>query len=321
MSKDTIPDFSATSTSNTDVGGVGITDADSAKNLRDAIQQLMRILKRTNDGTTPLDDVFAVRNVTDTTKTVHISAANVPTGTDRSLDAEALFRNGAWLETIYTASGTHTFQAKSRYFQIWAVGGGGGGGGVDGQGAGTKAAASGGGSGFYAVSAILAKGAIETGTVTIGASGGGGAGSSGSSGTNGGNTTWSDGTNSLTWGGGKGGLGAIADTGTAALAGPPNRATASATLLGTSSRSTVGSLTTAPSASPDFVPVANGGLGGDSQWGQGGAGGQGAGTGGGSAGGDAFGYGAGGGGAAVTEVNTNYAGGAGTPGILIVREW
>jgi hypothetical protein len=328
MAKNELTDYSTTASNNTDIGGVGITDADSADKIRDAEQQLAAAIARYLAGTAPISDTAKVRNVTDTTKTYDISAANIPTGTNRSLDAEALFRNGAWLETVYTASGTHTFQAKSRYFQLWAVGGGGGGGGVDGQGAGTKAAASGGGSGFYGNTSVLAVGSIipdgdgdYIGTIVIGTAGSGGAGSGGSSGSNGGNTTWNDGTNSFTWGGGKGGLGAIADTGTSALAGPPNRATASAALLGTSSRSTVGSLTTAPSASPDFVPVANGGLGGDSQWGQGGAGGQGAGSGGGSAGSDAFGYGVGGGGAAVTEVNTNYPGGAGTPGILIVREW
>jgi hypothetical protein len=35
----------------------------------------------------------------------------------------------------------------------------------------------------------------------------------------------------------------------------------------------------------------------------------------------ASGYGAGGAGASVADVSTNYAGGAGAPGLLIVREW
>jgi hypothetical protein len=317
MSKDTIPDFSATSTSNTDVGGVGITDADSAKNLRDAIQQLMRILKRTNDGTTPLDDVFAVRNVTDTTKTVHISAANVPTGTDRTLDGEALYRNGAWLETVYTASGTHTFQAKSRYFQIWAVGGGGGGGGADGQGAGLKGCGSGGSSGFFGNTAVLAKGAIATGTVVIGTGGAGGSGTyaSGNDGHDGVATTWSDSTNSFTWGVGKGGKGALADTSFAGLADPPGRPTFSGgTLYGSADFDTLGYMKSQTSYS-SAPPSATGGIGGSSPWGRGGVGGTLA------DGGDALGYGAGGGGAGVHEVTTNYSGGAGTPGILIVREW
>lgn len=317
MSKDTIPDFSTTATNNNDVGGVGLTDADSAKNLRDAFQQIMRILKRTNNGATPLDDSFAVRNATDTTKTVHISAEDVPTGTDRELSGEALFRNGAYIETVHTASGTHTFAVSSRYFQIWGVGGGGGGGGADGQGAGLKGCGSGGSSGFFGNTDVLAKGAITTGTIVIGTGGAGGSGTyaGDNSGHDGVATTWSDGTNSFTWGVGKGGRGAIADTGFAGLADPPGRPTFSGgTLYGSADFDTLGFMNgqTSYSSAP---PTATGGIGGNSPWGRGGVGGV-LGN-----GGDAAGYGAGGGGAGVHEATTNYAGGAGTAGILIVREW
>jgi hypothetical protein len=317
MAKNELTDYSTTASNNTDIGGVGITDADSADKIRDAEQQLAAAIARYLAGTAPISDTAKVRNVTDTTKTYDISAANVPTGTNRSLDAEALFRNGAWLETTYTASGTHTFQAKSRYFQIWAVGGGGGGGGADGQGAGLKGCGSGGSSGFFGNTAVLAKGAIATGTIVIGTGGAGGSGTyaSGNDGHDGVATTWSDGTNSFTWGVGKGGKGALADTSFAGLADPPGRPTFSGgTLYGSADFDTLGYMKSQTSYS-SAPPSATGGIGGSSPWGRGGVGGTLA------DGGDALGYGAGGGGAGVHEVTTNYSGGAGTPGILIVREW
>jgi hypothetical protein len=266
-------------------------------------------------------DDYTLRDPTDKTKQALLDLSDVPTATTRNINVEALHRNGSYVETIYTAGGTHTFATSSKFFQVYAAGGGAGGGGVDGQGAGTKASASGGGSGFNGQTTVITRGAIATGTVTIGAGGAGGAGLSGASGTNGGDTTWSDGTNSFTFGGGKAGIGAVADTSTAGVADPPNVATASAGVIGTCDRRTLGYMRSPPTNPPGFVAQANGGIGGDSLWGRGGTGGNAGGTGSGAAGGDATNYGAGGGGAAVTEISTNFAGGAGSPGILIVREW
>jgi hypothetical protein len=314
MSRDTINDFSSTESDNTDVGGVGIAGSNKPSNLDNGIRQWLAIWNKFVVGTDAILSSFRVKDTTDSTKKSGFDLSKQATGTTRLLDTEALYRNGAFIETIHTTSGTHTFAASSRYFQIYAVGGGAGGGGADGQGVSFKGAASGGSSGFFGRTGRLEIGALATGTVTIGTAGGGGAGASGANGSNGGNTTWDDGTNSFTWGGGRGGQGIIADTNFAGMAGPPNRPTSTGTLYGSSDRATLGYLISATSFS-SAPAKAFGGIGGNSPWGQGGSGGDV------SAGSAAVGYGAGGGGASVYEVNTNYAGGDGTAGILIVLEW
>jgi len=308
MAKTRISEYSQTATSNLDINGVGIAGNDTARNIRPAFQQLMKALADMNAGTA-LDDTFALRNVTDTTKVVEISAENVPTGTIYTLDAAALFRQGACIETIHTASGTHTFNTASTYFQIEAVGGGGGGGGVDGQGAGNYAAAGGGSSGFYGRSRVLSRGAILTGTIVVGAAGAAGVGLAGGNGGDGGDTTWTDGTNSFTWGGGKGGEGRTAiSTGADGYGGL--RASVTGTLYGFSSIGDQGKTDRA-----QFFMLS--GKGGSSGLGSGGClTGPSS-----SAGQSGNGYGAGGSGAQAYEGATNYAGGAGSIGLLIVREW
>ncbi len=309
MAKTDLTDYSTDAANNTDIGGVGITDSDPGSNLRDAQQQMAAAIARWQAGDAPVSDAAVTQNEADNSKTFRTTGENIPVGTERILDVEALYRNGAYIETIYTASGTHTFEATSRFFQIEAVGGGGGGGGVDGQGAATKAAASGGTSGFFGRTSVLERGAIATGAVVIGTGGAGGAGASGTNGSVGVATTWVDSTNSFTWAAGRGGIGIVAAAGFEANANFPLRPGAGAGLIGSSDGYTIGLLqATTP-------PKAFGGPGGSSPWGQGGRGGD---T---SAGSDASGYGSGGGGASVYEVATNFAGGAGSAGILIVREW
>jgi hypothetical protein len=314
MARPTINDFSSSENENLDMNGVGIAGTNKPRNLDDAIRMWLALWNKFVVGTDAILSSFRIRDTTDSTKKGGFDLSTMSASTTRLLDFEALNRNGAFIETIHTASGTHTFASSSRYFQIYAVGGGAGGGGADGQGVGYKGAASGGSSGFFGRTGRLEIGALTTGTVTIGTAGGGGAGASGTNGSNGGNTTWSDGTNSFTWGGGRGGQGIIADTNFAGLAGPPNRPTSTGTLYGSSDRATLGHLITVTSFS-SAPAKAFGGIGGNSPWGQGGTGGD---T---SAGSAAVGYGAGGGGASAYEVNTNYAGGDGTAGILIVLEW
>lgn len=304
MSRDKVTDWDTTPALNLDVGGVGIAGTDSAGNISDAFQTIMGQIAAVNAGTAPLDDTVKTRNATDTTKTFTMSAANITTGTDLTIDANSVYRYGAPRETIYTASGTHTFALTTTYFQIEAVGGGGGGGGVDGQGAGKYAAASGGGSGFFGTTGILAKSALLTGAVVIGAKGiGGGSGANGSNGTA---TTWVDATNSFTWGGGVGGVGITADTGLLGIARYPAPIGSLGSIRGRADLGGIGMIT---------ASVVMGGVGGGSPYGTGGyANGAGIGS-------DASGKGAGGGGAAVADVITNYAGGDGSAGYLIVREW
>lgn len=314
MAKTNITDYDPVASGNTDIAGIGLTLGSSARNILPALQSIMAGEARMNDGTAPLDDSFAIRNVDDPTKVASLYVGDQPTGTERVLNSEALYRQGAPTETYFTASGTHTFADATTLFQIEAVGAGGGGGGADGQGGGTIGAAAGGASGFFGKSAVFAKGAILTGTVVIGAAGTAGAAAGGTGGT-GGDTTWVDGTNSLTFGGGGGGPGVTAGSVGITLAlNNPTPATASAGIIGSANYNTTGagSLPTSPGP-PSSV---RGGNGAPSAYGIGGQGGSNS-----AAGSVGTGYGVGGGGAAVREVTTNFAGAAGKAGYLIVREW
>lgn len=316
MAKNEVTAWSPTRALNLDVGGIGIASTDTAGNISPAFQEIMAQIADVNDGTTPLDDTFAIRNVSDTTKVISFSAANVTTGTSIEIDANSVYRYGAPTQTIYVASGTHTFASTTRFFVVEAVGAGGGGGGVDGQGAGKMAAASGGGSGYFGKTPVLTKGAIATGTIVIGAGGAGGSGGGGgSTGANGGSTTWDDGTNSLSFGGGRGGIGATADSGGAGIAFSPDTAFfIGNVLLGGTHHNTMGSVRNGPSGAPT-TGDARGGVGGFSPYGRCAIQStEGAGV-------DATGYGAGGGGASVVDLSTNYNGGAGGNGLLIVWEW
>lgn len=311
MTRLTINDFSETASDNTDIGGVPITGPSPARNIDDAARATMAIIAKAVSGSTPVNDTWAIRNAEDTTKQARLSAENVPTATVRELDAEALYRQGAVLETPYTASGSHshTFQEWTRFFQIEAAGGGGGGGGVDGQGTGTGASASGGNSGFCGRTRVLARGSIETGTIEVGTGGAGGAGTGGTNGTNGGNTTWSDGTNSYTWPGGRGGQGMVATSpyGTRA---PFLNNDPTGELFGNYEQGDPGAVEAGRVGAPKggnspFGTSLHGGFVNSGQ----------------APGTAAIGYGAGGGGAAVAEINSNWPGGDGAGGILIVREW
>lgn len=218
------------------------------------------------------------------------------------------------LETYYTAGGTHTFATTTTFFQIEAVGGGAGGGGIDGQGASTLGAAGGGAGGFWGKTLILEKGAITDGTVVVGAAGAGGTGSPLAHGTAGGDTTWADGTNSFTWGGGQPAPSAGGDDdGYIGMGGVA--ATHVGTIYGYSEAGGKANGGSGPGHTDPFS-YASSGSGGNSQLGTGGrlVGSSGSGN-------VGTGYGAGGGGGMAVNITTNVNGGAGTPGLLIVREW
>jgi len=107
--------------------------------------------------------------------------------------------------TVITASTTHNFDSETTLAEVIVVGGGGAGGGALSPGSGN--AASGGGGGAAAVvEKFFSTSGIASGTVTIGA---GGAGSTGAGGT-GGTSSWSDGTNTLSASGGVGGAASVA---------------------------------------------------------------------------------------------------------------
>lgn len=315
MSKDKITQYSTTSASNTDLGGISLLGSASPRVIKSYMPELMAQLADMNAGTSPLDDTFTVQDPDDTTKKFRVDTGNIPSGTFREPDGEDLYqlveRGGTPRRiTAYVASGTHTFNTATKYFQIVAVGGGGGSGGVDGTGAGNAGGSAGGNSGFYGRTTYLAKGALTTGTVVIGAAGAAGAGTAGAGG-DGGDTTWTDSTNgTLTWKGGKGSAGR---TGTAnyAYGIPVTPSASSASLIGT------GPLGAA--AVTNNLTIA-GGAGGSNPWGTGGCPSS-----------VAFnsqvngvagtGYGAGASGAASHAVSDNGLGAAGTVGRLEVWEW
>jgi hypothetical protein len=211
----------------------------------------------------------------------------------------------------YLTSGTaatYTTPTGVRALYVEVVGGGGGGGGSDGQGSGTGGAAGGGGGGGY-VSKLIASPSASY-TYTIGAGGNGGA-SGNNGGTNGSNTTFTDGTLTLTGNGGVGGSGinaaatltffATSPGGSGSggdivvsgyLGGPRNRGDFSAMIGGFGGGSVLGNAPRGESATTGAV-----------------------------AGTAATQYGAGGSGAASCQSSSNAAGGNGYQGVIRITEY
>ena len=212
--------------------------------------------------------------------------------------------------TILTSGtgATYTTPTGVRALKVTALGGGGGGGGQDGQGAGTYTIG-GPGRGGNAVSMFIPT-ASASYTYTIGAGGAGGA-AGNNAGATGGNTTFGDGTLLITAGGGGPGNGALGSSNQSGL----NTASTTSTVAnGNSSviyitgtpgvwgRAVSASLTawSCSGVSPLFgggVPTKSG------------------------AGSAATNYGEGGGAGYDGGVTTNYAGGAGFQGIIIIEEY
>ena len=107
---------------------------------------------------------------------------------------------GLRLVTVFTASGTWNRSAGSRKVIVEEVGAGGGGAGTD---ATATRTGGGGGGGGYAVK-LLDVTSIASSTITVGAAGSGGAAGANPGGA-GGNSSWADGTNTITANGGAGG--------------------------------------------------------------------------------------------------------------------
>lgn len=154
------------------------------------------------------------------------TVARVAVGANRTiLEADSAATPGvAWVARalglksmqVFTASGTWTRPTGIRKVLVEVVGGGGGGGST--QATADQFGAGGGGGGF--AMKLLDVSAIATSTITIGALGAGGAAGS-NNGVAGGNSSWADGTNTLTGNGGAGGafaaggaLGGAGGTGT-----------------------------------------------------------------------------------------------------------
>lgn len=83
MAKDTIPSYSATASSNTDVGGVGIVGTNAISNADDALREIMSHLKEMSAGTNPVEDTMTFGDPADLTKRYRFDAGSVTAGQTR----------------------------------------------------------------------------------------------------------------------------------------------------------------------------------------------------------------------------------------------
>jgi len=205
-----------------------------------------------------------------------------------------------------TGAGTYTPNAKARAVNFRAQGAGGGAGGVDGQTASDSACSTGGQGGGYVERFVIGPLASSY-SYSVGVKGTGGA-AGNNAGSDGGDTTVSGTGVAITATGGRG---------TAGVTASPNASAGVVDPLA----STGGDINTPTRAA--IRGIVRGGVpvvlsnGGDSQFGSGGPSGAVAG----GAGSNAVGRGAGGGGAVTNAVATNFAGGSGGDGLLIIEEY
>lgn len=318
MAKDKITDFSPSPSLNTDIGGISLLVGASPRVIQDYMPELMAQLADMNDGTSPLDDTLTRQDPDDNTKRFRTDAANIPASTTRVFDAEHLHQVDSLgarpiTTTYYTSAAsaqTHTFNTKAKYYRVFLMGAGGDGGNVDGQTPDAGASASGGNSGNWGWTTYLARGSgLTTATYTVGAPGTAATGAQ-ANGCDGNDTSWTDGTNSFTVKGGKGGIGLQAG-GQFGVTAPVANSSNTGTLYETNytpgqvgQGSTLLMVSVAGGSSPFGRCLPAGPVNGT-----------------GTDGATATGNGAGGGGAASDNAGTNRVGGRGAPGMIIVEEF
>lgn len=248
-----------------------------------------------SDGTTDpaADDIVAGKDVTVIDRVTYFE----------------LIRTGQTKITVISVSNAAwTPQPDTKVIEFTAIGAGGGAGGVSGQGSGTAATSGGGGAGAAAIKTVSVIDASYS--ITIGAGGSGGA-AGNNAGATGGTTTVIDngpGTNvSLSCPGGAGGFGDLGSSGYNSVAG------------GTGAIATGGDVNVRGGDGTSGVKSS----GFASSFGNGGSSILGGGPRGGSSGDgfDADTYGAAGGGVATRGVSSNFSGGDGHQGVVIIREF
>lgn len=213
---------------------------------------------------------------------------------------------GALLEVrIYTAGATWTKPTGLRFVEVEVLGGGGGGGGAGATTSGQYSCGSGGGAGVWAYKKILAAALGATETVTIGAAGAANAGAAGGAG---GNSSF--GAHCTANGGSGGNIETAANSAGRFTPAPDPVSTGTGDLVCAGEAGYNGEF------DPNNNNVALGGHGGNSRYGSGGRNSEAN-----SAGQAAAGRGSGGGGAALTTSQSAIAGGVGTAGLVIVREY
>lgn len=216
-----------------------------------------------------------------------------------------LDRSGRVVTTVVTATdATWAPQPDTETIEFDVVGGGGGAGGVDGQGAGTAAITTGGGGGGreWDTSTVV----DATYNITVGAGGAGGA-AGNNVGTNGGASSVVSTTLNLSATGGDGSFGALGTSGDN-IRGGAKAGIGSGGRLNAPGRPATSSIIVGGSPSAFSVSGAAPGMGGGRVLALN------------SAGTAAVAYGEGGGGASVVDAATNYAGGDGYQGVVVVRE-
>lgn len=206
--------------------------------------------------------------------------------------------------TYFTSSGTHTTAPGVRSIEFIATGGGGGGGGVEGQGVGTNASGAGGGAGATSIKNTNVINASYA--IVIGAGGLGGA-AGNNNGASGGTSTVISGAINISAGGGAGGVGM---TGTSGAAG------SSGGIGGTSTGGDInlggagGTTSTTANGDRGSLGASGSSFFGGGQEGRGSSGGV-----------TGTAPGAGGTGSGALDLSTDFAGGDGADGIVIVKEY
>jgi len=218
MAKTKLIEYDTNAGNNTDIDSIALGEGIMApSDVNNAIRELMAHLKDFADGTHAVNAI-GVDNLnfdgntissTDTDGNIVLD----PNGTGIVSVVSGLTPTGALTPTggitnlirtqVFTASGTYTPATNATKAIVHVVGAGGGGGGTAGTASGEAAAAGGGGGGSVIISDVIdVSGGSYTSTITIGAAG---VGANDTDGTAGGDTTYADGTITLTAGGGNGG--------------------------------------------------------------------------------------------------------------------
>lgn len=329
MAKNSIRDYSATNSDNTDIQSIDIGEGCSPAGINNAIREVMADTADFVSGTVGIDvlsltddaNTYAMKFQAPTTLTA-TATFTLPDGD--GTDGQAILTDGAgtlrWGAVGDTLTGIQTFTADGTYTPSTGVsriivivtGGGGSGSGYDATSASARIYHSGGGgAGSTAIKNISGVTSGYSGTVTIG-SGGAGVNDAGS---NGGTSSFADGTNTLS---ATGGLSSARQTNTVS----------GGSFGGNGGTATGGALNIGGGAGDPGIGVEDGvgiasGAGGSSYWGGGGRGGA-RGSSGIADGGDGTAHGSGGGGGAGAHGasgSVDFVGGAGADGIVVVYEY
>jgi len=335
MAKTKLIEYDTNSGNNTDIDSIALGEGIMApSDVNNAIRELMAHLKDFADGTHAVNAI-GVDNLNFDGNTISSTDTNGnivldPNGTGIVSVVSGLTPTGALTPTggitnlirtqVFTASGTYTPATNATKAIVHVVGAGGGGGGTEGTVSGEAAAAGGGGAGGVIVSDVIdVSGGSYTSTITVGAAG---VGANNTDGTDGGNTSYADGTITLTAGGGSGGSKQnstnIHSNSSGGTGGGVAAATGHTPILGTRGINGGTGLTFADADISNMVISGDGGS--IHPYGGGGASRKKT-TSGTSNGANGQGFGGGGSGSISHSNNNDKAGGDGTAGVVIVFEY